>query len=133
MTIYSKGILFSTFMFGAVLVMIFLSKSSPVSPQKAKNIVPDIALKSSQTNAPKQVALQVQKNTVEEDDDDITINISLKQGETLSAALSSANIAKKQIVAVSDSLKEVINLRKLMPGQKMELSVQEDGEQAVQS
>jgi len=131
MTIYSKGILFSTFMFGAVLVMIFLSKSSPVSPQKAKNIVPDIALKSSQTNAPKQVALQVQKNTVEEDDDDITINISLKQGETLSAALSSANIAKKQIVAVSDSLKEVINLRKLMPGQKMELSVQEDGQQAV--
>jgi len=130
MTIYSKGVLFSTFMFGAVLLLVLLSETFSVSPQKTKNPVPDITFKSSQKVAPKQVALHAQANPVVEKSD-ITINIALTQGETLSVALASAKVPKKQIIAVSDSLKRVINLRKLMPGQKMELSLQEDGEKAT--
>jgi murein DD-endopeptidase MepM/ murein hydrolase activator NlpD len=129
MTTFSKGILFSTSMFGAIqliifLLIIFLYDSSEVPSQKAINSVPQITQKGLQPTTSKQLSLQAQGDTLA-DENSIKINIALQQGETLFDALASANIAKKDIIAVSDSLKEVINLRKLMPGQKLGLSLEE--------
>jgi murein DD-endopeptidase MepM/ murein hydrolase activator NlpD len=130
MTTFSKGILLITFMISAVLVVIFLSDVPFEPTQKINNTVPEITFKSSRKSVPRPTALHAQANPVVEKSD-ITINIALTQGETLSVALASAKVPKKQIIAVSDSLKKVINLRKLMPGQKVELSLQEDGEKAT--
>jgi murein DD-endopeptidase MepM/ murein hydrolase activator NlpD len=100
MTTFSQGILLITFMISAVLVVIFLSDVPFEPTQKINNTVPEITFKSSRKSVPRPTALHAQANPVVEKSD-ITINIALTQGETLSVALASEKLT---LVADTDRL-----------------------------
>jgi len=125
MLIFSKKALISVCGISAVVLTIWLSNNPIIERDKAPQIEPSkIASEKEQTNEVVQSSLhQTVEKTTEEPN--IKVNISLQPGSNLSDALAAENILKNQINAVSESLKDVINLRKLKPGQRIELSLQE--------
>lgn len=124
MTILSKGVLISVVGVSTVLLTILFKNASVDLPEMPIDTVPEIVSMNPQTKETTQLLPQVNAETLEENNI-IKRSLSLQAGDTLLEALSTVDIAKRQIIAVSDSLKDVIDLRKLQPGQNLELSLQE--------
>ena len=100
----------------AVVLTIWLSNNPIIERDKTPQIEPPkIASTKEQTNEAVQSDL---RQTIEKatEEPNIKVNISLQPGSNLLDALAAENILKTQINAVSESLKDVINLRKLKPG-----------------